>query len=218
RPPRPPRPTLSPYTTLFRSRRHFRLLHQAGELVGAEGRFLTGLDDNGVAGKQRRGHLAHDHEEWEVPRQDAGHHAQRPTEQEHVLPRPVAADDLALDAAGPLGVVIQVFRRQPDLQLGQGQYLALLPGNDLRDVRRRFADTRSDTAQILRPGNRRLRGPGILRRPRRADGCSGQLAAGIRRRAQALLGGRVDNLDGVAAALDKAAVDIMLEVQWTGHE
>ncbi|MCY1372834.1 hypothetical protein D9M69_600670 [compost metagenome] len=111
---------------------------QSGELEAVVRGFFTGLDDDGVAGQQGRGHLASDQKEREIPRQDPGHHAQWFAEQEDVFVLAVAGDDFTFDAPCPLGHVVEVVGGEVDFDFGQAADLALFQGDGARQVRNVF--------------------------------------------------------------------------------
>ena len=124
---------------------------QLGEQVAVDGRFLAGLDDEGVAGHQGRCHLAGDQEERKIPRQDANHHSHRLAQQQDLFVGTVAGDDLALDAACPLGHVIHVVGGEGNLHGGQAADLALLLGQGAGDACGVVADAAGHATQVLGP-------------------------------------------------------------------
>ena len=138
--------------------------------MAVDGRFLAGLDDDGVAREQGRRHLAGDQEEGEDPGQDARDHAQRLAQQKDLLVGPVAGDDLALDAARPFGHVVQIVGGEVHLDLCQAQDLALLLGDGARNARGVVADAGRHAAQVLRALHGRAARPGLVGAARGGDG------------------------------------------------
>ncbi len=183
--------------------------HQLGELEAVDRGFLAGLDNDGVAGDQRRRQLAGNEEEREVPRQDAGHHPQGFTEQEDVLAGAVAGDDLAFDAPAPLGHVVQVVGGKVNFDFRQCRDLALLCGDGARQVRDIGADLRRDLAQVLPALVGRLARPVVLHTTGGGDGLVDVFLGRGRDVGQQRSGGRVAHRQ-VLGADAKSTGDVVL--------
>ena len=95
---------------------------QRGE--GSEGR---GLEDHGVAGEKRGGDLPEGQGEWEVPRGDGRHHAERAA---HHLDEGVVIVLNDLRRGLEIGEVLAPDGGREDLDVGVRQWLALLRGEN----------------------------------------------------------------------------------------
>eukprot|EP00659_Diplonema_papillatum_P007317 gene7317-biopygen7289 len=189
--------------------RQVGLGHQFGELEAVVRRFFAGFDHDGVAGEQRRGHLAGDQKEREVPRQDAGHHTQGFAEQEDIFIGAVAGDDLAFNAARPLGHVVEVVGGEVDFHFRQAADLALLQGNGARQVGDVFPQLGGDAAQVPGTFDRRFARPVFLRMTCGSQGLVDVFGGGRRDLRQQDAGSRVQHIQ-VGIARGKAAVDEVL--------
>ena len=174
------------------------------------GGFFAGLDDDGVAGQQRRGHLASDQEKRKIPRQDPGHHAQGLAEQEDVFTGAVAGDDLAFDAPGPFGHIVEIVGGEIDLHLGQGTDLALLQGDGARQVGDVFPQFGGDAAQVSGAFDGRFGRPVFLRGTGGSQGLIDVGGVGSRDPGQQRPGSRVEHIQ-VRLAVGELAVDEVLE-------
>ena len=175
--------------------RQLGLGHNLGELIGTVRRFFARLDHDGIAGDQRRGSLARDHEQGEVPRQDANNNAQRPAEQENIFTGSIAGDNFAFNATSPLRHVVQVLGRNGDFHLRQRQDLALLDRHDSRQVVNIFPDQRGHAVQKLAALVGWRRSPLILGCTGCSDSFIGQLCAAIGNGTEECFGCRIAYLD-----------------------
>ena len=133
-----------------------------------------------------------------------------PEQQLHVV-RPVAGDDLALDAAGPFRGVVEVVRRPVDLAPGLVEGLALLLGQDPGEVLGILPDPVGDPVQVARSLDRgqllpRALGPvrALDRLPRVLDGRVGDVG-------HHGTGGRVLDRQGLPALrVDEPTVHVVL--------
>jgi hypothetical protein len=144
--------------------------HELREGAGVVGSLAAGLDDDRVPRDEGGGHLAHQHEEGEVPRHHPGDDADRQLVDEDVLSRAVALDDLALVAAGELGHVVDVVGGEVHLHLGQREDLALFLGDDGGQLVPVPADQLGDLAQVAGTHDRGQLAPFLLRSSRGSDG------------------------------------------------
>ncbi|MNO87150.1 hypothetical protein D3C76_785680 [compost metagenome] len=183
---------------------------QSGELEAVVRRFFAGLDDDGVAGQQCRGHFAGDQEEREIPRQDPGHHAQRFAEQEDVFVLAVAGDDFTFDAPRPLGHVVEVVGGEIDFDRGQAADLALFQGDGARQVRNVFAEFGSDPAQVAGAIIRRFARPILLCGARSGEGPINVFGIRCRHLRQQGAGGRVDHVEMVSAGHELAVDEVFV--------
>src|SRR5579863_9447711 len=88
--------------------------------------FLAWLNDNRVAGYERRSHFPGDQEEGKVPGKNSADDADRLTEKKDGFTGPVALQNLALDSAGPFGHIVDIVGGEPNLQAGKCERFALL--------------------------------------------------------------------------------------------
>ena len=137
--------------------RHARALRELRERQRGEGRRARGLRDHRAPRRQSRSCLARDHRHREVPRRDRGADADRLLEHDHPAARRVRGDRLAVDPLRLLGVPLDEGGAVEDLALRLGQRLALLGGEDHREVVGRLDHQVEPAAQDRRP---LLRGQG----------------------------------------------------------
>ena len=103
--------------------RHARLGGQLRERERDDRRLLRGLEDDRVAGRQRRAELPGRHQDRVVPRHHQPDDADRLARDERERGGPGRAD-LAVDLVDRLGEVAEVRRRAVDLALGAADRLA----------------------------------------------------------------------------------------------
>ncbi|MNQ92054.1 hypothetical protein D3C85_1074620 [compost metagenome] len=180
--------------------------HQSGEFEAVVRGFFTGLDDDGVAGQQGRGHLAGNQEEGEIPRQDPGHHAQWFAEQEDVFVLAVAGDDFTFDAPCPFGHVVEVVGGEIDFDFRQPADLALFQSDGARQVRDVFPQFGSDPAQVTGAIIGRFARPAFLGGTGGGEGALDVLGGRGRDFRQHGAGGRVDHIE-MGSAGHELAVD-----------
>ena len=89
----------SPRTRCKHALRHAGLVQELHRLEGDERRLLGGLGDDRIAGRERRGDLAEEDREREIPRADADEHA-APAKREAVLLPGRAGQQLAIAELG----------------------------------------------------------------------------------------------------------------------
>ncbi len=197
--------------------------HQAGERVAVDRGFLTRLDHNGVAGNERRRHLAGDQEKGEVPRQDACHHAHGLAHEKHVFGLTVAGQHLAFQASRPFSHVVQVIGREADFHLGQGRHLAAFQGDGPGQLIGIGPYPVRDGAQVACAFLRRPGCPGALSPACRAHGLVDLGLRRLRHATEQLAIGRVMNLEqgltGFEPVVDEVLVDRIVHGHFTpvGH-
>ena len=105
----------------------------ARQFQGAARCVVAGAHHHRVAGDQRRCDLAHQGVDRIVERNQASHHADGDALQQQGFAGVVAGDDVALDTASPLGVVVREFGRIQGFGAGIGQALSAFPRQHLAD-------------------------------------------------------------------------------------
>ena len=138
------------------------LVDQAKQRDRAERRDLARLDDNRVAGDQRRRELAAEDREREVPRADRRDDPDRGAQEMHDLAGRVTGQDLALEAPVPLRVVAQEPFREVDFAEGLVGRLAHFVDEDLGKLVAVGDDDIGDLAQQRAALDRRGGGPTAL--------------------------------------------------------
>ncbi len=138
------------------------LVDDLGESDGVVGREFAGLNDDSVAGDQRRRQLAGDKKEREVPRQDPGGHPQRAFEDEDILPGTVALHDLPFIPPRPFGHVVEIVGGKRNLHRRQLLDLAPFSDDQPGDVVGTLTNAGGNFAQPARALNGRQRLPGRL--------------------------------------------------------
>ena len=146
---------------------HPGLVHQAHGTRGDEGRRLGRLGEDGVAGGQRRRHLAGEDRQREVPRADAQEDA-APAQYELVALARGAVHGQRRGEVGarPGGVVMQEIRRLAHLGDGVGQGLAGLAHGQRHELRQVLLIEVGGALQRGGTRGRRRQVPGRLRRVR----------------------------------------------------
>ncbi len=111
-----------------------RALGKLGQRQRRQRRVLGRLDDHRAARGERRRHLARDHGVGKIPRRDRRHDADRLLHDDDARVRLVRGDRLAVDALGLLGEQLDEAGAVDDLALGLGERLALLLGEQQRQL------------------------------------------------------------------------------------
>ena len=109
-----------------------QVIEDVGEGQRRERRHLGGLDDDGVAGGERRGDLPGHQQDWIVPRHDRADDAIRLLEHEVELARLARRDDAPARVAPDLGVVAEARGGPAHLVAVLHQRLAALARQQLR--------------------------------------------------------------------------------------
>ena len=147
--------------------------HAGGEDLGAElgqlqrrqRRRLGRLEDDRVAGRQRRPDLPHRHHQRVVPRGDLADHADRLAPDDRGVAAHVLAGRTALEASRRPGEEAQVVDHERDLVVAEGvDRLAGVVGLDLGELVRVLFDRVSElekTERALAGGCRRPAGEGL---------------------------------------------------------
>ena len=114
--------------------RKARLLGQHRQRQRRQRRLLGRLDDDRAAGGQRRGHLARDHGEREIPRRDRRADADRLLDDDQPLVRHRRRNRFAIGALAFLGEPLDERGAIGHFALRLGQRLAALGGDQLRQI------------------------------------------------------------------------------------
>jgi hypothetical protein len=148
-----------------------------GQPQHGEGGVLRGLEHDGAADRQGRGHLLGEQHQRGIPRDHRAHHADRLAQREdHVVAALVRRQRLAGDLVGPAGVVVEDVSHEAGrhgVDLAEAQRDAVVQGLQLHQLVGMLADQVRDRAQhpdplagpCVRPGAlverpaRRLHGP-----------------------------------------------------------
>jgi hypothetical protein len=150
--------------------RHTGLERQRAQPQGREGRIGRGLQNDRVAGRQRRRHLPRCDHEGEVPRHDQPDHADRLAQGE-VQPAVGDRDGLAEQLVGGAGVILEAPGRAFHLGAGVGDRLAALNGFQGGQFVGVLADQGGQAQQHASAmGGARLRPASVLERGQRRPG------------------------------------------------
>ena len=173
-----------------------RRLDQLAEFEHHGRGMLRGLQDHGIAGRQRRADLDGNQKELRIPRHHGGHDAQWLAKGENAKIRLVDRQGGAVDLVGAAGVVVEELGDVLRLPARFLEHLAGVDGLGPPEVLRFVGQQVGQLAQIAAPFSRCGGGPGPLRkgamsRPDRpvdiADGGFRDLGPGLtRRRVEAL--------------------------------
>ena len=147
-----------------------RFSNDFSEREGIKRCFFAWLDDDGVAGDERRRHLSCDQKERKIPRQDAGDNADGLAHQQDSFIAAIARKDFALYPPGPFGHVVKIVGGERHLDGCQPLNLALLLAVDLGQLARLASDAGCDRLQVARALNRGPLLPAWLRSASRPDG------------------------------------------------
>ena len=134
-----------------------------------------------------------------VPGKNAADHADGLAEEQDGLAGAVAFQNLALDAAGPFGHVVEVIGGEGDFDARQAEDLALLLGDDARERLDVLADLRGDGAEgpgALDGGALR---PSLLRGLGGGDGGFDIGRGAVGNGTDGLAGGRIETRDAIRA-------------------
>ena len=197
-----------PVDDVERARREPRLDAEAGQLGRHERAPLRRLDDDCVAGRERRGDAARDLLQREVERHD--HRADAPRLPERVVEEPAAERDrLAAELVRDAGVELEVPRGHLRVAASEGGRDSRVGGLERRELARAPANRRCDPKQHAATLARRRRTPCTRVRGARAlDRLGHELRSGCLHGDERLAGRRVVNVPLLAAAArDDPAAD-----------
>src|SRR5207237_4950348 len=102
------------------------LLHQLHHLDSAERGIARRLRHNSIPGNQRRSELPSDCCRWKVPRSNRGDHTDRESENHDSLAGVVAGQNITLNSASKLSIVLEIRRSSVNLAASPEQRLHLL--------------------------------------------------------------------------------------------
>ena len=114
--------------------RHAGLFGERDQRQRRQRRFIGGLEHHGAARGERRRDFAGDHRAREIPRRDGAADADRLLDREQPRIGPLGRDGFAIDAAGFLGEEFDIGAADIDFAERFRQRLALLRGQDQREV------------------------------------------------------------------------------------
>ena len=188
--------------------RRQHLLRELDEPQHRQRRLLGRLDDLDVAGRERRPHLPHRHEERVVPRADPGHDAERLAANHRRVAGDVLRRRLALEVSGRAGEEAQVVGHDPRLVHRHPPWLADVLRLEPRELLGVLVDHVGELEQQLHPVLRSLvppLAPGLLRGVDRAFDILGRPARHLR---DHLAGRGVEHLHRLARRrVDELAAD-----------
>ena len=162
--------------------------------------FLAGFDHDGIPANESRGHFSGDEKEREIPRQNAPHDTDRLAEEKDGLAGPVARDNLAFDAARPLGHVIDVVGGEIHFDLGQAERFALFLDDDSRERLHIFTELGRDLPEEVGALDGGALGPCGLGGMGGVEGHFEVAGGGFRDARNDLAGGGIEDFDGAVTS------------------
>ena len=151
----------SPVTTLMTPVREAGLLGQAHRLEDARAGVLRRLDDDGVAGRERRRQRVHHEQHGRVPGDDDPDHAERLAQRVVEDARAVVRDDAALDLVREAAEVVEPLGDHPQLAEHLLVELAVVAGLHGRDLGGVLGDRVGEAHHQAAAARRRERSPGL---------------------------------------------------------
>ena len=209
----------NPVSTLTTPSRHAGFGDDLGEQQRGERCLLGGLEDHGVAARERGRDLERGHHQREVPRDDLRAHPDRLAQREGVepaarRPRHRHRDGAALDLGGPAGVVQEDLRRPRDVDGACDRHrLAVVEGLQLGELVGAGEDALPDRHSM------RCRSAGVSDAPRTLVECPPRRLDGRSTSSTPLcgtvvmhrFGGGIDGLEPAAGErIDPLPVDVHL--------
>ena len=197
------------------ARRQAGVQHRLGDLKGRAGGVVAGPHHHRVTGNQGRRDLAQQGVDRVIERNQAGHHAHGLAVQHEVFTGGVAGDDLALNAARPLGVVARHFGGVHRLIGGVLQAFAGFLGQGLPNL---CTSRHQGVGQFVQVSSSRYAGqfaPAALGGSRLVAGLQHLRGAGGVDRGEMRLGGRV--VHSKRGAILGGQPLVADEVQVSGH-
>ncbi|MNL19099.1 hypothetical protein D3C87_1402810 [compost metagenome] len=184
------------------------LLHGLGDFERRGRRVVARAHHHGIAGNQRRGDFAQQGVNRVVERDQAGDHANRFAVQKQVFVRAIAGNDLAFDAARPLGVITGDLRGIAGFVAGVADALAGLGSQGFTDVHRVGFEGIGEGAQEVGAFDAGEFAPGFLRSGCGFDGSCRLVGGRCRNVADQRFGRRIIDRDQrIAGRFDEVAVN-----------
>ena len=187
------------------------------EAQGRQGRPRRRLEDDGIAGGQRRPQLPAGHVQGIIPGSNRGDHADRLAADERGSIRDVLVDRLALHAASCSGEEAHVVGDGGHVHGSDVEWLARLAGLEAREL---LGVRLDDVGQLEERGHALLRRrllPRLERGRRRLDGAVDVLRRARRDSGDDRIVCRIDDLEGLAGAIGEAVERIVLPEAESTH-